>query len=317
MQVIAFMRILSALVLLIGICVPVRAQLSETELRNFSELEDSLKKIQDRVFFSKKEVNRFEANKQFLAVWTSILKDEKSMQYPFDSIKEVYHLYAPDKKFRLITWNIYKEDGTHAFFGFLQVNNSKITKKGLFKKETVSQYEFFPLVDKSSTVKTPENYVSDPGKWFGMLYYDIIKSDDEFYTLLGWDGNDKLTQRKFIDILYFKPDGTPQFGKDVFKVPGKFAKRLMFEYASEVAMSLRYNSSRKQIIFSHLAPNSLDPTLEGQYQYYGPDGSFDALSMKKGKWVYEAAIDVRKDKDRTDDVKKPEPKKQTPVYKPR
>lgn len=294
------------------------AQLSDADIKYYAGLEDSLQDIAQRVFLSKKEKNKFEANKQFLAIWNEVLKDEKSMQYPFDSLKnDVSLLMSPDKKFRIITWNIIKEDQTHVFFGFIQVNNSKTVKKGLFKKETNAQYDVFPLLDKSATVKTPENYVADPSKWFGMLYVDCIKSDDEFYTLIAWDGNDKLTQRKFIDILYFKPDGTPVFGKDVFKFPGKFAKRIMFEYASEVAMSLKYNSKRKQIIFSHLAPNSLDPTLENQFQYYGPDGSFDALEMKKGKWVYEPAIDIRKESDKTDNVKKPEPNKQTPVYKPK
>jgi hypothetical protein len=294
------------------------AQLSENEKLRYIELEDSLQSISQRVFLSKKELNRFEANKQFIALWNDVLKDAKSLAYPFDSLKnDVSLLMSPDNKFRIITWNILKEDQTHAYFGFLQVNNSKKVKKGLFKKEETIEYTVFPLLDKSAGVKTPENYVSDNTKWFGMLYVDLLKSDDDFYTLLAWDGNDKLTQRKFIDILTFKPDGTPVFGKDVFKFPGKFAKRIMFEYASEVAMSLKYNKSRKQIIFSHLAPNSLDPILEGQYQYYGPDGSFDALSMKKGKWVYEPAIDIRKDKDKTDNVKKPEPSKQTPVYKPK
>lgn len=294
------------------------AQLSDADIKYYAGLEDSLQHIAQRVFLSKKEKNKFEANKQFLAIWNEVLKDEKSMQYPFDSLKnDVSLLMSPDKKFRIITWNILKEDQTHVFFGFIQVNNSKTVKKGLFKKEITTQYDVFPLLDKSATVKTPENYVADPSKWFGMLYVDCIKSDDEFYTLIAWDGNDKLTQRKFIDILYFKPDGTPVFGKDVFKFPGKFAKRIMFEYASEVAMSLKYNSKRKQIIFSHLAPNSLDPTLENQFQYYGPDGSFDALEMKKGKWVYEPAIDIRKESDKTDNVKKPEPNKQTPVYKPK
>jgi hypothetical protein len=292
------------------------AQLNETEKKHFAQLEDSLQALELKVFYSKKIADRFEANKQFIACWASILKEERSIQYPFDSIKEVSRLLSPDKKFRIITWNIFKEDGTHAYFGFIQVNNSKITKKGWFKKETSTQYEVYPLLDKSAGVKTPENYVSDPSKWFGMLYYDIIQSDDDFYTLLGWDGNEKLTQRKFIDVLSFKADGTPVFGKDVFKIPGKFGKRVMFEYASEVAMSLKYNDGRHQIIFSHLAPNSLDPILVGQYQYYGPDGSFDALTMKKGKWVYEPAIDIRKDKDKNDNVKKPEPDKQEPVYKP-
>lgn len=293
------------------------AQLTEAEKKHFSEMEDSLKKLELRVFYSKKIPDRFEANKNFLAYWAYVLKEETSLQYPFDSIKEVARLLSPDKKFRIITWNLFKEDGTHAYFGFIQVNNSKTVKKGLFKRETTKQYEVFPLLDKSATVKTPENYVADPTKWFGMLYYDIIKSDDDFYTLLGWDGNEKLTQRKFIDVLSFKTDGTPVFGKDVFKIPGKFGKRIMFEYAAEVAMSLKYNDNRKQIIFSHLAPNSLDPILVGQYQYYGPDGSFDGLSMKKGRWTYEAAIDIRKDKDKNDNAKKPEPDKQSPVYKPK
>lgn len=293
------------------------AQLSVQEQKHFSELEDSLKKIQLRVFYSKKDAAKFEANKQFLALWNEVLKDEKSMMFPFDSINEISRLMAPDKKFRILTWNILREDGTHNFFGFIQVNNSKTVKKGLFKKETSTQYEVYPLLDKSAGVKAPETYVADPSKWFGMLYVDVIKSDDEFYTLIGWDGNDRLTTRKFIDVLSFKPDGTPVFGKDVFKIPGKFAKRVMFEYASEVVMSLKYNPGRKQIIFSHLAPNTPDPTLEGQFQYYGPDGSYDALEMKKGKWVYEPAIDIRKEKDKTDNVKKPEPGKQTPVYKPK
>ena len=297
---------------------PIFAQLSDQEKSYYSNLEDSLQKLQSKVFYSKKEANRFAANKEFLALWTFILKDEKSMLYPFDSLKkDVSILPSPDKKFRIITWDMRKEDQTYAYFGYIQVNNTKITKKGWFKKEATVQYEVYPLLDKSATVKTPENYVADPSKWFGMLYVNVIKSDNDFYTLIGWDGNDRLIQRKFIDVLSFKTDGTPVFGKDVFKIPGKFAKRVMFEYAGEVSMSLRYNDSRKQIIFSHLAPNTLDPTRIGQYQYYGPDGSFDALSMKNGKWIYEPAIDIRKDKDKNDNAKKPEPEKQTPVYKPK
>lgn len=309
------------LILSITVSLQSIAQLIDADKAHFSQLEDSIRMLQLKVFHSKKDANKLEANKQFLALWSSTLKDEKSMFYPFDSIKkdkDVSVLLSPDKKFRIITWNLLREDETHAYFGYIQVNNSKTIKKGWFKKETTFQYDVFPLVDKSGSTANPETYVGDPFKWFGMLYYgEIIKSDDDFYTLIGWDGNTKITQRKFIDILWFKPDGTPQFGKDVFKIANKFNKRVMFEYASEVAMSLKYNEGRKQIIFSHLAPNTPDPTLEGQFQYYGPDGSFDALSMKKGKWTLEIDIDIRKDKDKNDNVKKPDINKQTPLYKPK
>jgi hypothetical protein len=295
------------------------AQMSDIETKAFIDSEDSLLKILPRVCFSKKESNRFEANKTLLSYWNSILQNEKSMQYAFDSLKSkkyVSIINAPDNKFRLITWNLFKDDGTFAYFGFLQVNTSKTIKKNLFKKETLLSYELYSLIDKSGSIKNPESYIGEPSKWFGMLYVDVIKTNDDDYTLIGWDGNDKLTQRKFIDVLYFKSNGIPTFGKDLFKVPGKFVKRMMFEYATEVAMSLKYTEERKQIIYSHLAPNSIDPTLEGQFQYYGPDGSFDALTLKKGKWYQETDIDVRKLKDKNDNAKRPNVNKQTPIYKP-
>jgi hypothetical protein len=295
------------------------AQMSDIETKAFIDSEDSLLKILPRVCFSKKESNRFEANKTLLSYWNSILQNEKSIQYAFDSLKSkkyVSIINAPDNKFRLITWNLFKDDGTFAYFGFLQVNTSKTIKKNLFKKETLMSYELYSLIDKSGSIKNPESYIGEPSKWFGMLYVDVIKTNDDDYTLIGWDGNDKLTQRKFIDVLYFKSNGIPTFGKDLFKVPGKFVKRMMFEYATEVAMSLKYTEERKQIIYSHLAPNSIDPTLEGQFQYYGPDGSFDALTLKKGKWYQETDIDVRKLKDKNDNAKRPNVNKQTPIYKP-
>jgi len=313
------MRILFLLFFSAIINFSVLAQLSADETRYYSSLEDSLKYISQRVFYSKSEANRFEANKQFLSMWNLILKDEKSMQYPFDSLrKDVSILMAPDKKFRIITWDMRKDDQTYFYFGFIQVNQ---LKKGKKKKEKVEEdnnnYQVFQLIDKSNTVKNPENYIADPSKWFGMLYVDAIKSDDDFYTLIGWDGNSQLIQRKFIDILTFKSDGTPIFGKDVFKFPGKLGKRVMFEYATEVAMSLKYNPSRKEIVFSHLAPNTPDPILAGQFQYYGPDGSYDALFMKNGVWNYKPAIDIKKEKSKTDNVKAPDINKQTPIYKPK
>ncbi len=295
------------------------AQMSDIETKAFIDSEDSLLKILPRVCFSKKESNRFEANKTLLSYWNSILQNEKSMQYAFDSLKSkkyVSIINAPDNKFRLITWNLFKDDGTFAYFGFLQVNTSKTVRKSLFKKEATQSYEVYALNDKSGGIKNPESYIGEPTKWFGMLYVDVIKTNEDDYTLIGWDGNDKLTQRKFIDVLYFKSNGIPTFGKDLFKVPGKFVKRMMFEYATEVAMSLKYNEERKQIIYSHLAPNSIDPTLEGQFQYYGPDGSFDALTLKKGKWYQEMDIDIRKLKDKNDNAKRPNVNKQTPIYKP-
>lgn len=277
------------------------SQKKDTIFGSLDGLTREIKELQKKVFESKKEADRFEANKTFLKLWEEVLKNPASMDHSFDSIKGVSCLKSADKKFRIITWNVFKNDGQQAYFGFIQVNNRIVIKKGLFKKTVTNEYEVFPLLDKSATVTSPETYVGTPSKWFGMLYYDLVDCDG-YYTLLGWDGNDNLIQKKFIDVLYFKSDGTPIFGKDVFKIPKKSPKRIMFQYSAEVAMSLKYNYKRGQIVFSHLSPKDEGSVLEGQYQYYGPDGSFDAYELHKGRWVLEEEIDIKNDRSKDDNL---------------
>jgi hypothetical protein len=290
------------------------AQKNDSAMYRFKQAEEELKQLQKVVFYSRKEADRLEANKEFITVWKSIINDPKILSYPFDSLKDVSVLTPEDKKFKLITWDFHKDDGTFAYFGFLLVNNSKRIKKGFMHHETLNAYEAFQLIDRSSAVKSPESYIGFPDKWFGMLYTQIIACDG-FYTLIGWDGNDKLTQRKFIDALYFKDDGTPVFGKDIFKFPRKNPKRLMFEYSNEVSMSLKFNERRNQIVYSHLSSREEGDVLAGQTQYYGPDGSFDALELKKDKWVTLEDVDARNKKNKNyklDDMpraEKPDTKK--------
>jgi hypothetical protein len=87
----------------------------------FKQTENELKTLQKQVFFSKKESDRIAANKQFIAVWDKIVNNSGSLNYAFDSLKEVSILTPKDKKFKLITWDFPKDDGTHAYFGYLLV----------------------------------------------------------------------------------------------------------------------------------------------------------------------------------------------------
>lgn len=274
----------------------------------FKRAENELKALQKPTFTSRIESERVEGNKLFLKAWDNIVGDPKILTYSFDSLKDVSVLTPSDNKFKLITWNLYKDDGTHTFFGYLIVNNSKRIKTGFLKHKDVVEFEHYKLLDRSITVKTPESYVGSPDKWFGMIYYAIIENEG-FYTLLGYDPNDKLTRRKFVDVLYFKPDGRPVFGKDVFKFSRKNPRRLMFEYSSDVTMSLRYEANKNRIVYSHLGAKQEGDMLEGQYQFYGPDGRFDALEFKKGKWTVVEDIDARNEKNKNDNAEKPDSKK--------
>lgn len=294
----------------------VQAQKSDSALAFFKQAEQELKLLQKETFYSRKETERIAGNKKFIKAWDAIVSNPEVLYYPFDSLNDISILEPKNHKFKLITWNLHKDDGTHGFFGYLLVNNSKRIKKGLLGHETIEAYEYFKLIDNSGSIKNPENYIGSPAKWYGMLYYSLIECNG-FYTLLAWDGNDNLTQKKIVDVLYFKPDGTPVFGKDVFKFPRKNPRRLIFEYSSEVSMSLKFNEKRKQIIYSHLAPKDEGSVLEGQYQYYGPDGSFDALELKKDKWITLEAVDITNEKNKNDKAEKPNPADQTPIFKPK
>lgn len=275
-------------------------ELTEKDLAYFKKYEDSLCYYQKKMFSAKTDTGKFKPNVQFVKLLDEVLLNGLSFYYPFDSLKQLSRLVSKDKKVRVITWNLNKADGTYHYFGFVQALNPK-----------TKQYDVFELFDKSASIKNPETHVGDNYKWFGMLYYDIIENDN-YYTLLAWDGNDKTVTRKFIDILSFKDNGTPVFGKDVFKMPKKTPKRVMFEYSAKVVMSLRhYNGA---LVFDHLAAK--DEMSDGMPQFYGPDFSYDAFFPSRGKWSYEADVDVKNPRSKNDNVKH-DKNKEKAVYTPK
>ena len=84
--------------------------------------------------------------------------------------------------------------------------------------------------------------------------------------------------KKIIDVLTFDSQGTPILASG-FNVDGKYRlSRIVFEFNARVNMVLRYNDDSKTIVFDHLSPSS--PEFAGDFQYYGPDGSFDGFSLR-------------------------------------
>ncbi|MCX7729411.1 MAG: hypothetical protein N2203_08070 [Bacteroidia bacterium] len=299
------------LIVLLLVQALVYSQNKDTLNQYFQDKENHLKKLTYYAFRSKYERQRIDSNTIFLNILKELLQIPESFYYPFDSLKSDISLLSDSKNtFRIITWNLPKNDGTHLYYGFIQRWDKK-------NKQSAAEYHLYILNDVSESIKnSPETYVGSAQKWFGMLYYQLIESDD-YYLLLGWDGNEKLIQRKFIDVLYFKSDGTPVFGKDVFKMPKKNPKRIMFQYSSEVVMPLRYEEKKHAIVFAHLSAESDDPYLKEQYQFYGPDGSFDAFIKDKNKWKLVEDIDIRNTEGNYSNTKKPNPKNQKPLYQPK
>jgi len=269
---------------------------------DFKKVEDSLAVLGRIILNGHTDFIKYNANEKFQTLLESALIADKSFDYPFDSLIMIARLISDDKKFRIFDWNIRKSDGTYEYFGYIQALNRKEKK-----------YILYPLKDNSDNIKNPETQLLDPLNWYGALYYKIILNKfagKRYYTLLGWDGNSDITQKKIIDVITFNSKDKPVFGASIFKYNKKINKRIIFEYSATVSMSLRYdkqflNNGKKKknmIVFDRLAP--LDNNLEGQYQFYYPETNiFDGMLFRGGKWNYEKDIDARNQKETKEERK--------------
>ncbi len=193
------------------------------------------------------------------------------------------YLISDNKKFAIVTWNIFLDDGEYKYFGYIQYQDRD---KNL---QTVR------LVDKSDEINDPQHANLSPQRWFGCLYYQIITEKagkNTYYTLLGWDGNDLLSNKKIIEVVSIK-NGKPVFGYK-FNINGRTFKRLIFEYNKQAQMVLQWDDKMKMIVWDHLSPS--EPKYQGIYQFYGPDFTYDALAFKRKQWVYIENVIVKNDK---------------------
>jgi hypothetical protein len=222
-------------------------------------------------------------NSNILEELETILTLPMSFNYPFDSLRWIGKIYSPDLKFRLITWNIPAANGTHTYYGFIQSPQKKDKPCLVFR-----------LHDRSLEINTPETAVLSAEKWWGALYYEILVNRYKgihMYTLIGLDLNDQYSNKKVIDILTFDDKNTPVFGRPAFRMEGKIKNRVIFEFAEDVVMTIRYNGNIKMIVFDHLSP--IEPALRNNPRFYAPDSSYDGFRFRKGIWEYTSDIDVR------------------------
>lgn len=244
--------------------------------------EDSLNNYFNRMAKERDDDKKEIINEKILTVFREVLNMDESFDYDFPSLKYIGNLKSDDDNLRIITWNLPYYDGTHQYFGFIQ-----------FKKNqrTVLTYE---LNDQSEQIKNPEFQVLSHKNWYGALYYQIIVNKyrgDVYYTLLGTDLNDLHSKKKIVDILQFDRDNQPVIGAPVFKNREKTVSRVIFEYNAKVSMGLSYDESKEMIVYDHLSPSR--PSLKGQFQFYGPDFSYDGLKFENGIWNTYHDIDVR------------------------
>ncbi|MEO6524328.1 MAG: hypothetical protein ABIN91_21765 [Mucilaginibacter sp.] len=264
------------------------------DIKQLRIYEDSLKVLGKQFAGIENELERKNANYAFIKTLVMALKTPNSYFYPFDSLKNISIVGAPDSHFRLLTWHITNNDGSYRFYGAVQINTEKL--------------QLHPLEDYSDYMTNPEDTITDNRKWLGAQYYKIIQPDAAlpYYTLLGWKGSSNLSTKKVIDMLSFK-DGKPVLGMAVFDGNGKTRKRVVFEYSRQASMLLKYIPERKIIVFDHLSPS--EPKNVGKHETYGPDMSYSGYRYNQGRWTFADNLDMRNMPDSKDEQLLSDPKK--------
>jgi hypothetical protein len=241
--------------------------------------EDSLKTLGATFMSDSLEINRVQANYDFIRMFVNSLKEKNSFNYPYTQLQKFIAVKkSEDNKFRLFTWFTQLDNGDYRYYGAIQVNNP-------------NKLELYPLVDNSQNLNLVTN-LSDTtlatNQWYGAVYYQIVPVvgiKDPYYILLGWKGKNLQSNSKVLETMFFK-EGKPFFGRQVLEQSPKsnvFNSRIIFTYTKDANMMLRYLKNDKMFVFDHLVPQN--KALEGMFDLYAPDLSYDTYKFKFGKWV--------------------------------
>lgn len=259
--------------------------------QNLNSFQDSLIVLSEDTFLAKDNTSRIIKNTAFVKKFIEALKVNNSFDYDFDSLKRITILKSPDKSFRIITWYIPIDDGSYRYYGTIQM----ATPNGSLK--------LFPLNDHSNAI-TNTNDILTPETWLGARYYEILpipaNGKQPYFILLGWKGNDLKTTKKLIEVLSFE-NGLPVFGKSIFEVKKNKSlnNRVIFQYNKLNTMTLTYDKNKKMIVFDHLVP--YEPTMEGNFEFYATDSSFDGYKLTYGKLTLVENIELKNNISSTDD----------------
>lgn len=255
---------------------------------SLKSLEEEMLVYQDSIRLSKSEEQRIQSSEKFREKLMDVLNTSGAFSYPFDLWTTVSTISSPDNYMRIFNWNVPLDDDTHKYFCFILTQD--------IKNEI---YDWYELSDYTRSIDKVDIKYLEAEKWLGALYYEIVpleKGKNSKYVVLGWDGNNRSTTKKIIDVIGFTKKGI-KLGAPIFKTDKGTKKRYILEYSSDVMVSLRWFKKEQRIVFDHLAPR--ESMMTGVYSYYGPDFSYEAFNLKKGKFTLEHDVEVTMSKDKS------------------
>lgn len=259
-------------------------KIASGQVNEYITVLDSLGQI---ILSDKNEKLRLKANTQFDSVLVNFIHQENPFENDISAIKNLSVLKSEDEKLIIYNWLFPYKKGTYKYFAYI-----------VYRADLKNNPQIIKLQDTQELTQKLEAKTLNQKNWYGCIYYRIINNkniDNDYYTLLGWDGNNLLSNKKVIDVIKVNPNGIVQIGAPVFKINAKLKKRIVFEYSEESVMSLKYHPEFNKIVFDDLVPMS--EQFAGVFEYYVPNlHTFNAFIAEKGKWIFEANTKITQPK---------------------
>ncbi len=264
------------------------------------DYQERLSVLFSRVAEAPTDNERYLASEEAVQLLAEALGEEDSEEWKWQLPQYVSVLSSPDKLFRIFTWAVVRDNGEFECFGAVQFYNEK-----------EEEYQHLLLNDKSEDLMNREESILTADNWLGAVYQELIQTtagERTYYTLLGWNGVDNITERKIIEPVVIR-NGVPQFGAPLFRRM-RNQRRIVLEYANDAMVNLSYETQyiqevepirkkvkgtnryrtenkvkehkEKMIIFDEVEPQI--PGMEGLFQYYMPSGTEIAYAWVDGKW---------------------------------
>lgn len=235
----------------------------------------SLTLIQDTV-----ASNRETALEKLESTLDRELIDQNNLELTTGEVEGVSKVSSKDGRVEVITFIIFRNENQYDFLGYL-IDHSK-NKAIKLTDQSVNKI----AGDEKYAIRTPEN-------WWGAIYYDIHKIDENTYLLFGYDSYSLYEHMKILDVLDLS-GGDIKFGKPVFGVEGQSfrmrSSRFFYTYSALTSATLRYDGQLEMIVMDHL--EEINSPYEDIPMMTVPDGTMSGYNIHDGVCDYIDRIDI-------------------------
>lgn len=245
-------------------------------------IEPKLENLFNKMAVSENDDEKKALNDTVVTLVQQYINMDSVFYHRLNNIRFLGQITSPDSLLKILTWNVAYSGGDHVYYCYMLKRSSEN-----------DPVETYLLKGTSGIGRISKDTTYTQFDWYGSLYYDIrpfTLKDEKYYVLLGLDFKDPFITRKVIEIVKFTDENKLLFGSLCFSDSGKLSYREVFEYSSRASMILRFDTEN-EIVFDHLSPFS--PEYIDNFQYYGPDFSYDAYLLEDGQWKLKQDVDVR------------------------